>query len=231
MPCSPCLPGPADDDDPVLFTQPNTAHSHKSLSQVLCYLHVHAVYTQIYAQHRVLSTCTLHNIAGHFDHAEPTSACFPRSTKFWSDLFRKLRADCAVLCFYVTHLCRKHIPESYYCFRPLPWPALFHLSRPPACPPACPPAHTKPLLTQGTRDLYHTFHALSPAPLGSDGGRGIEDATLPLVLTLSREDESGTLHPCLPFQSGIAPQPVPQLVPQPTSSAVARHVPHPTLPV
>jgi hypothetical protein len=82
----------------------------------------------------------------------------------------------------------KHIPESYYCFRPLPWPALFHLSRLPARP----PAHTKPLLTQGTRDLYHTFHALSPAPLGSDDGRGIEDATLPLVQTLSREDESGT---------------------------------------
>jgi hypothetical protein len=37
-----------------------------------------------------------------------------------------------------------------------------------------PPAHTKPLLTQGTRNLYQTCHALSPAqpaspaPLGSD---------------------------------------------------------------
>lgn len=148
-----------------------------------------------------------------------TSACFPRSPK--SGLI--FSGSCVLLVWYhVTHVCRETHTRVHYCFHPLP--RLPYL----ACPILSARPYQAVVDARDPKSVPH-FHALSPSPLGSDDARGIEDATLPLDLTPTREpDWVHRIHGLSP--SGIARQPVPQYVPQPASSVVARHVPpsHPT---
>lgn len=83
--------------DPVLFTQPDKFFIPDFV--LLAVLHAPSVYTQYH-------TSTLHNTAGHFDHAEPTPACFPRSPNSGLIFCVCVRADCTVW-YNATHVCRE----------------------------------------------------------------------------------------------------------------------------
>ena len=129
--------------------------------------------------------CYLHAPCTILQDTLTTSASFPRSTKVWSDLFGKLCAGCMV------PMSRMYVGKDMHESTIASSPYL-------ACPilsPACPPAHTKPLLTQGTRNLYHTLTLSAHRRWALTKARGIEDATLPLDLTPIREPESGAQDP------------------------------------
>lgn len=173
--------------------------------------------SQSYTQYRVLSTCTLHNIAGHFDHLVGLLPQIDQK-KVWSDLFGKLCADSMVLCR-TLHV-GKHIHESTIASKPPTSLALIFS-----------PAHTKPLLTQGTRNLYHTFTLSAHRRWALTMARGIEDATLPLGPSPIREPDSGTQDPWPLSIGDSAPARTTAYSTDRPVLVVARRVPHPTLPV